>query len=90
MDTNTQDYMVHNLSGNFDRLNYSAMPGRVNAKIIDQQSEEKMKLQEEKVKQLQRKLKAYQKNNLEQNKKLSSQDNLVIEYNSLSKNYTEL
>ena len=90
MDTNTQDYMDHNLSGNFDRLNYSAMPGRVNAKIIDQQSEEKMKLQEEKVKQLQRKLKAYQKNNLEQNKKLSSQDNLVIEYNSLSKNYTEL
>ena len=90
MDTNTHDYMVHNLSGNFDRLNYSAMPGRVNAKIIDQQSEEKMKLQEEKVKQLQRKLKAYQKNNLEQNKKLSSQDNLVIEYNSLSKNYTEL
>ena len=90
MDANTQDYMVHNLSGNFDRLNYSAMPGRVNAKLIDQQSEEKMKLQEEKVKQLQRKLKAYQKNNLEQNKKLSSQDNLVIEYNSLSKNYTEL
>ena len=90
MDANTQEYIVHNLSGNFDRLNYSAMPGRVNAKLIDQQSEEKMKLQEEKVKQLQRKLKAYQKNNLEQNKKLSSQDNLVIEYNSLSKNYAEL
>ena len=90
MDANTQEYIVHNLSGNFDRLNYSAMPSRVNAKLIDQQSEEKMKLQEEKVKQLQRKLKAYQKNNLEQNKKLSSQDNLVIEYNSLSKNYAEL
>ena len=90
MDANTQEYIVHNLSGNFDRLNYSAMPGRVNAKLIDQQSEEKMKLQEEKVKQLQRKLKAYQKNSLEQNKKLSSQDNLVIEYNSLSKNYAEL
>ena len=85
-----RDYLVHNISGAMDRMNYSAMPGRVNQSVFDIKNEEKIKFQEDQIKQLKRALKAYQKNTQEQNQKLSSQDNLLIEYNSLNKNYTEI
>lgn len=85
-----RDYLVHNISGAMDRMNYSAMPGKVNQSVFDIKNEEKIKLQEDQIKHLKRALKAYQKNTQEQNQKLSSQDNLVIEYNSLNKNYAEV
>ena len=85
-----RDYLVHNISGAMDRMNYSAMPGRVNQSVFDIKNEEKIKFQEDQIKQLKRALKAYQKNTQEQNQKLSSQDNLLIEYYSLNKNYTEI
>ena len=43
-----------------------------------------------KIKTLQRKLKAFQIMTFDQNKKITKYDNLIIEYNSLNKNYTEL
>ena len=48
------------------------------------------KIQNEKIKTLQRKSKAYQIMTVDQNKKITKHDNLIIEYHSLNKNYTEL
>ena len=68
------------------KVNYTYEGLNSNPNII---IEEKTVLNE-KIKNLQRKLKAYQIMTVDQNKKITELDNLIIEYNSLNKNYCEL
>ena len=70
-----------NYSNNYQNFAYSMDKGIPNKSI-----EESLKEKDEKIKSLQRKLKSYQKKNQLQNQKISSKDNLYIEYNSLNKN----
>ena len=49
-----------------------------------------IKTQENTINQLKLRIQAYEKNHTEQNQKLSKYDSLFIDYNSLSKNYSEL
>ena len=76
---------ISNYSNNIQNFAYSMDIGKPNKSI-----EESLKEKDDKIKSLQRKLKSYQKKNLLQNQKISSKDNLYIEYNSLNKNYAEL
>ena len=46
--------------------------------------------QENIINQLKSTIQVYEKNTEEQNRKLSNHDSLIIEYNSLLKNYSEL
>ena len=57
---------------------------------LNPRNEEMLKIKDEKIKMLNRKLKSYQKVNEDQSQQINAQDNLVIDYNSLNKNYLEL
>jgi chromosome segregation ATPase len=74
-----------NYSNNIQNNAYSMDIGKPNKSI-----EESLKEKDDKIKSLQRKVKSYQKKNQLQNQRISSKDNLYIEYNSLNKNYAEL
>ena len=53
-------------------------------------NKEILKSKDNTIKQLKRKIQAYDKNAQEQNLKLSDYDHLLVEYQSLNKNYTQL
>ncbi len=57
---------------------------------LNPRNEEMLKIKDEKIKMLNRQLKSYQKVNEDQSQQINAQDNLVIDYNSLNKNYLEL
>ena len=57
---------------------------------LNPRNEEMLKVKDEQIKMLNRKLKTYQKLNEDQSQQINAQDNLVIDYNSLNKNYLEL
>ena len=57
---------------------------------INPRNEEMLKLKDEKIRMLNQKLKTFQKVNQDQSQQINAQDNLIIDYNSLNKNYLEL
>lgn len=80
-----------NISTHQEYLNYSTGNGRISKPFQhDTQKDEIIKLQEEKIKTLKRTIKGYQKNIELQNAKISNQDTLYVELNSLNKNYAEM
>ena len=77
-----------NQSINLDRVNRSVTYGL----RPPQQgtASDLIKMKDNEIKDLKTTLKVYKRNTIEQNEKLSSQDHLYIDYNSLKKNYEEL
>ena len=63
-------------------LNFDLGNQNINQEII--------KSKDNTIKQLKRKLQAYEKNAQDQNQKLSDYDHLLVEFNSLNKNYSQL
>ena len=57
---------------------------------LNPRNEEMLKVKDEQIKMLNRKLKTYQKLNEDQSQQINAHDNLIIDYNSLNKNYLEL
>ena len=53
-------------------------------------SQNLLKSKDNTIKQLKRKIQAYEKNTEVQNQKLSDYDHLLVEYNSISKNYSQM
>ena len=53
-------------------------------------NEELLKAKDNTIKRLKRKIQAYEKNAEDQNLKLSDYDHLLVEYNSLNKNYSQI
>ena len=72
-------------------------PNNIN-NINDYQAEEQehissnimLQSKDNQIKQLKRKIEAYEKNAEEQNQKLSDYDHLLVEYNSINKNYSQM
>ena len=86
---------MNNIQSDYSKqINYSFQTSNTNPNQFQNQNNENIideqKVLTEKIKNLQRKLKAYQIMTVDQNKKLTEFDNLIIEYNSLNKNDTEL
>ncbi len=78
----TKNNSYVNFSGLNSTSNYS-IKGNVKNKEL-------LKIKEEKIKMLNEQLKAYKKINLNQSNQLSENDNILIDFNSLQKNYSEL
>ena len=57
---------------------------------LNPRNDEMLKVKDEQIKMLNRKLKTYQKLNEDQSQQINAHDNLIIDYNSLNKNYLEL
>ena len=70
-----------------DQLNNQELDFDLGNQNINQ---EILKSKDNTIKQLKRKIQAYDKNAQEQNLKLSDYDHLLVEYQSLNKNYTQL
>ena len=70
-----------------DQLNNQELDFDLGNQNINQ---EILKSKDNTIKQLKRKIQAYDKNAKEQNLKLSDYDHLLVEYQSLNKNYTQL
>ena len=86
MNDNTMPIQKNNSSTNFSNIGhqyYYSMD-------INPKNDEMLKIKDEKIKMLNRKLKSYQKVNEDQSQQINAHDNLIIDYNSLNKNYLEL
>ena len=77
-DNNYNEYDLNNIQ----ELDYDIGNPSIDQEII--------KTKDKTIKHLKRKIKAYEKNNEDQNLKLSDYDHLLVEYNSLKKNYSQL
>lgn len=75
-----------NNSISYDRLNNSVTLGMLplNNRV------DALKMKDSEINNLKKTINIYKKNTLKQNEKISSQDHLYIEYNSMKKNYIEL
>ena len=82
--SNISNNLNYNDFDQFDNpdLNFDLGNQNINQEII--------KSKDNTIKQLKRKLQAYEKNAQEQNQKLSDYDHLLVEFNSLNKNYSQL
>ena len=82
------DISYNNINYNeIDPLNNPDLDFDIGSSNINQ---ELMKSKDNTIKQLKRKIRVYEKNAQDQNLKLSDYDHLLVEFNSLNKNYTEL
>ena len=86
MNDNTMPFQKNNSSTNFSNIGhqyYYSMD-------INPRNDEMLKIKDEKIKMLNQKLKTFQKVNDDQSQQINAHDNLIIDYNSLNKNYMEL
>jgi len=86
MNDNSMPIHKNNSTTNFSNIGHEYY----HSMNINPRNEEMLKIKDEKIKMLNRKLKSYQKVNEDQSQQINAQDNLVIDYNSLNKNYLEL
>ena len=82
-------------NNNINNMNYSMFeqinhPGLDIDMGMSNLNQNLLKTKDNTIKQLKRKIQAYEKNTEVQNQKLSDYDHLLVEYNSLNKNYTQL
>ena len=83
-----QDNIFSDISNN--NIDYDDLFQINNNELRNQNiNEELLKAKDNTIKQLKRKIQAYEKNAEDQNLKLSDYDHLLVEYNSLNKNYTQ-
>ena len=84
-----QDNVFSDISNN--NIDYDDLFQINNNELRNQNiNEELLKAKDNTIKQLKRKIQAYEKNAEDQNLKLSDYDHLLVEYNSLNKNYSQI
>ena len=71
----------------FEQINHPGLDLDMGASNLNQNL---LKSKDNTIKQLKRKIQAYEKNTEVQNQKLSDYDHLLVEFNSLNKNYSQL
>ena len=71
----------------FDQITHPGMGFDLGSANINQNI---LKSKDNTIKQLKRKIQAYEKNAEAQNQKLSDYDHLLVEFNSINKNYLQL
>ena len=71
----------------FEQINHPGLDLDMGTSNLNQNL---LKSKDNTIKQLKRKIQAYEKNTEVQNQKLSDYDHLLVEFNSLNKNYSQL